>query len=107
MRDEDVEEARLRKTRKRQEGKEAWDLKHNLRTRPFEIGDIVLRWDSVRETNISNAMKLDFRWLGPYQIGEANVEKGYFKLKELGNDGVHLKGTVSTNKLKLFYQQDR
>jgi hypothetical protein len=68
--------------------------------------DIVLRHDSVREIDMSSRRKLDFRWLGPYQIYDANKEKGYYKLKELGPDGAVLRGTYSGSRLKLFYQRE-
>jgi hypothetical protein len=107
MREEDVNEAIFRKTRRRQEGKEAFDARHNIRTRPFQVGDIVLRYDSQREVDISSDRKLDFRWLGPYEIYSANNDKGYFKLKEMGPDGVHLKGTFAGSRLKLFFKRER
>ena len=56
---------------------------------------------------MSSSRKLDFRWLGPYQIYSANKEKGYYKLKELGPDGALLRGTFSGNRLKLFYKREK
>jgi hypothetical protein len=55
---------------------------------------------------MSSHRKLDFRWLGPYEISYANKEKGYYKLKELRPNGAHLRGTFSGNRLKLFYQRE-
>ena len=107
MREEDAEEAIYRKTRRRQEGKEAFDARHRIRAKPLEEGDIVLRHDSVREIDMSSRRKLDFRWLGPYQIYSANKEKGYYRLKELGPDGALLRGTFSGSRLKLFHQRER
>ena len=107
MREEDAKEAIYRKTRRRQEGKEAFDARHRIRAKPLEEGDIVLRHDSVREIDMSSRRKLDFRWLGPYQIYSANKEKGYYRLKELGPDGALLRGTFSRSRLKLFYQRER
>jgi hypothetical protein len=43
----------------------------------------MLRYNLVKEVNISLYKKLDFKWLGPYQIYNTNKEKGYYKLKEL------------------------
>jgi hypothetical protein len=107
MREEDAEEAIYQKTRRRQEGKEVFDARHRIRSKPLERGDIVLRHDSVREIDMSSRRKLDFRWLGPYQIYSANKEKGYYKLKELGPDGALLRGTFSGSRLKLFYQREQ
>ena len=56
---------------------------------------------------MSSNQKLDFRWLGPYQIHSANNDKGYYKLKELGPDGVLLRGTFPGNRLKLFHKRKR
>ena len=36
-----------------------------------------------------------------------NNNKGYYKLKELGPDGVLLRGTFPGNRLKLFHQRKR
>jgi hypothetical protein len=66
MREEDAKEAIYYKTRRRQEGKEAFDLRHRIRSKPLKEGDIVLRHDLVREIDMSLRRKLDFRWLGPY-----------------------------------------
>jgi hypothetical protein len=63
----------------------------------------VLRHNSVREIDISLRRKLDFRWLGPYQVYNANKEKGYYKLKELGPNGALLREMFSRSRLKLFY----
>jgi hypothetical protein len=107
VRNENAEEARLKKTRRRQEGKEYFDAHHNIRSRPFQKDDIVLRHDSVREVDMSSNRKLDFRWLGPYQILHANTEKGYYHLKELGPDGPKLRGTFAGSRLKLFHKRQR
>ena len=55
LREEDANEAIYRKTRRRQEGKEAFDARHNIRSRPLEKGDIVLRHDLVREIDMSSS----------------------------------------------------
>jgi len=61
MREKDAEEAIYRKTRRRQKGKEAFDIRHRIRVKPLEKGDIILRYDSVREIDMSLHKKLDFR----------------------------------------------
>ena len=48
---------------------------------------------------------LDFRWLGPYKIAKTYTDKGYYRLKELGNDSPWLRQTFAGNKLKLFYKR--
>jgi hypothetical protein len=67
----------------------------------------VLRYNSVKEIDMSLRKKLDFRWLGLYQIYNANKEKGYYRLKELGPDGALLRRTFFRSRLKLFYQKER
>jgi len=52
---------------------------------------------------MSSYKKLDFKWLGPYQIYNANKEKGYYRLKELKPDRALLYRTFSKSRLKLFY----
>ena len=52
---------------------------------------------------MSSRKKLDFKWLRPYQVYNANKEKGYYKLKELRPNRVLLYRMFSRNKLKLFY----
>ena len=52
---------------------------------------------------MSSRRKLDFRWLGPYQIYSANKEKGYYRLKEFKPDKALLYKTFFKNRLKLFY----
>ena len=55
---------------------------------------------------MSLCRKLDFRWLGPYEIFYINKEKGYYKLKELGPNRAYLRRTFSGSRLKLFYQRE-
>jgi hypothetical protein len=107
MRQENINEAILRKSRRRQEGRDAFNDKHNIRQRPFQVKDMVLRYDSVREIDKSTRRALDFRWLGPYEIAEANTEKGYYKLKELGPDGPWLQSTFAGSMLKLFHPRTK
>jgi hypothetical protein len=104
IRDQDLEEAVLRKKRVRQEGKEAFDKRHNIKKRPLEVGDIVLKHDTVRKIDKSRKRKLDYRWLGPYRIIAANPIKGNYTLAEL--DGTELKGTIAGFRIKPFVQRD-
>jgi hypothetical protein len=103
MKEEDVEEAIYWKTRRRQEEKEAFDIRHKIKIKPFEEGDIILRYDFVREIDMSLYKKLDFRWLRLYQIYNINKEKSYYRLKELGLNKALLRRTFFRNRLKLFY----
>jgi len=63
----------------------------------------MLRYDSVREIDMSSRKKLDFKWLRLYQIYNTNKEKGYYRLKELKPNKVLLYKTFFKSRLKLFY----
>ena len=105
MRDEDLEESMLRKTRRRQEGKEYFDERHQLRKTPLGVGDIVLRHDTfTTDVNKSTSTKFRWRWLGPYRIVRADTEKGTYILSEL--DGVELPGTYTGSRVKQFVKRD-
>ena len=105
MRDEDIEEIVLRKRRYREAGKAAFDTRHHLRLQPIKKGDTVLVYDIQRQIDKSSDRKLDYRWLGPYQVAEADVVKGFYRLKEF--DGVLLKGTFAANRLKRFIRRNK
>lgn len=51
-----------------------------------------------RSKEVTN--KLGYKWLGPYQISEANSLKGTYILAEL--DGTLLSGTIAGNRPKKF-----
>jgi hypothetical protein len=61
MRKEDTKEAIYYKTHRRQEEKEAFNLRHRIRSKPLKERDIMLRYNSVREIDMSLRRKLDFR----------------------------------------------
>jgi hypothetical protein len=61
MREEDAKEAIYQKICRRQEGKEAFDLRYRIRVKPLKEGDIMLCYNLVKEVNISLYRKLDFR----------------------------------------------
>jgi hypothetical protein len=106
MRDEDIQESMLRKTRKRQQGQEYYDRTHNIRKTPLQVKDLVLRHDTfTAEVDKSSSTKLNWRWLGPYKISKADTLKGTYWLSEL--DGTELAGTFAGNRLKKFVQRDR
>ena len=63
----------------------------------------MLRYDSVKEIDMSLYKKLDFKQLRPYQIYSINKEKGYYKLKEFKPNRALLRKTFFKSRLKLFY----
>ena len=84
MRNEDLEESRLRKDRRRREGKEYFDNHHQIRKEPLKVGDLVLVYDIQHmDVDKSSSTKLMWRWSGPYRVREANQLKGYYFLEEL------------------------
>ena len=104
-RDEDLDEVRLRKQRKRIEGKESFDQSHQIRQTEIKEKDLVLRHDSVAEIDMSRSRKLSYKWLGPYRVRKAIPDKGTYILEEF--DGTELAGTYSGNRLKKFVQRSR
>jgi hypothetical protein len=104
-RDEDLEEVRLRKQRKRMEGKDSFDRTHQIHHTEIKKGDLVLRHDSIAETDMSRERKLSYKWLGPYRVQKAIPEKGTYILEEF--DGTALAGTYSGNRLKKFVERQR
>ena len=104
MRDEDLIESKLRKDRRRIEGKEYFDSTHNIRAVPIEKGDLVLVYDIQRmDRDKSRDTKLLYRWLGPYQVKEADNVKNTYVLEEL--DGTQLRRTYAGNRLKRFVKR--
>ena len=61
MKKEDVEEVIYRKTRRRQEKKEVFDIRHKIKVKPFKEGDIMLCYDSIKEIDMFLRKKLDFK----------------------------------------------
>lgn len=100
-RDEDLKEAILHLQRMRAEGKDIFDQNHQLREDELKAGDFVLLHDTGRFRNWVVDNKLAFRWLGPYQIQEANSLKGTYFLGEL--DGTPISGSIAGNRLKRFH----
>ena len=106
MREEDVEEARHRKNRRRREGQEDFDRRHNIRPEPLAEGDLVLAYDLQRiDQDKSRKTKLLYRWLGPFRVKTANTLKGSYIIEEL--DGAVVGTTYSGNRLKKFVRRDR
>ncbi|PQE34126.1 retrotransposon nucleocapsid protein [Rutstroemia sp. NJR-2017a WRK4] len=88
---EDIDEAVLRKQRHREAGKVQFDRTYNVERKEIYI-------------NMSNTMKLSYRWLGPFRVTYADPIKGTYKLAEL--DGIPLCGTFAGKRLKKFLQRD-
>ena len=80
-RGKDLEEAVLHLQRMRLEGKERRDKKQGIRNEELAIGSIVLLHDTRHEKDMPQ--NLEFKWLGPYRIGDAVKEKGTYLLEEL------------------------
>jgi len=104
-RDEDLEEARLRLRRSREENKVRFDLEKNVRDVPLPVGMLVLLRNEQKRINMSRDMKLVFRWNGPYRVVGSVPEKGTYLLAEL--DGARLRGTFAGNRLKRFFVANR
>ncbi len=67
----------------------------------FKAGDIVLLYDTVLDANMS--VKLYYKWIGPYKIQTAILDKGTYTLKEL--DSTVQIGTITSNRIKHLHQQ--
>ena len=104
-RDEDLDEVRLRKQRKRIEGKESFNQSYQIWQVEIKEGDLVLQHDSIAEIDMSQAWKLSYKWLGLYKVWRAIPDKGTYFLKEF--DSTELAGTYSGNCLKKFVQRSR
>jgi hypothetical protein len=98
-----LQEAVDRIHRLRQEGKEWFDEKANLRVEPLDVGDLVLVRDTFNDQDMSRITKLDPKWKGPYRIKRIS-NKGWFQLEEL--DGVPFRNTTPGNRVVRFYQRE-
>ena len=98
-RDEDLQEAALYLRRSREQGKDNFDSQKRLRVKELNVRDLVLLHDTKLKYQYSH--KLDYRWLGPYQLADLVRDKRTYLLKEL--DGARLQGTYTRNRLKFFY----
>ncbi|OJD10440.1 hypothetical protein ACJ73_09791, partial [Blastomyces percursus] len=101
-RDEDLEEAAYHLRREREKNRDLFDETKRLVREPLQIGDLVLLHDTKIEKSYS--VKLNFRWLGPCRIREANHERGTYRLEEL--DRSPFRNTTAGNRLKIFLLRD-
>ena len=105
LRDKNMEEIVLRKQRKRMEAKEAFDLSRQLQKKEITTKDVVLRHNAKLELDKSTTNKLVYKWIGPYYVHRAILEKGTYKLEEF--DGTPILGTHLENCLKKFVRHNR
>lgn len=101
-RDEDLEEVRYYLERKRKANQDPYGENHRIRDKEIAVEDLVLLHDTRLDNQHSE--KLAFRWLGPFRIHQAIIEKGTYILKEL--DGAVFSGTVPGNRLKKFISRE-
>ena len=93
QKDKNIEEAALYLRQSRERGKENFDLREQLRAKDLHTGDLVLLHNMKLKYQFSH--KLDFRWLGPYQITALVRGKKTYFLEEF--NGVRLQGTFAGN----------
>jgi len=87
------------------EGKESFDRTRQIRQAEIKKGDLVLKYNSIAEVDMSQNRKLSYKWLGPYRVRKAIPKKGTYILEEF--DGTQLAGTYSGNRLKKFVVRNR
>ena len=58
-----------------------WFNKHKSRTKDFEVGDLVLKWDHPHDEK-GNHTKFQQLWVGPFQI-VAKLGPSTYKLQDL------------------------
>jgi hypothetical protein len=102
-RDEDVAEAMLRLRRHREWNKEYFDAVRNIRPEELRVGDLVLVFDSRRDTDMSSARKLAPRWRGPFRVAETREGLGSYRLEEL--DGTRHERSYPGRLLKRFHRR--
>jgi hypothetical protein len=104
IRNVEVEEAAARTRRIRDENKDSWDDRRNIRAEgEIQAEDLVLLWDSVLATNMSKSRKLTKKWMGPYRVRHAYADRNYYQLEEL--DGTAFRHTTAGSKIKKFLQR--
>jgi hypothetical protein len=105
MREKDLEEALAEKKRVREEGKTIFDATHNVRSKPLQVGDVVLCYDKViNDTDMSRKYKLNHKLLGLYRVTSVNP-LGSFNIAEI--DGVELSRSFTGSQLKRYFTRNR
>lgn len=102
-RDEDVAEAMLRLRRHREWNKEYFNAVRNIRPEELRVGDLVLVFNSRRDTDMSSARKLAPRWRGPFRVAETREGLGSYRLEEL--DSTRYKRSYPSRLLKRFHRR--
>ena len=100
-RSDDIEEARLRMRRKREESNLRHNMSHAYRMRKeaLQVGDLVLLDNTQKRKDFGK--KLNFQWRGPYRIIHANTSgRGSYYLAEL--DGAKLNSSFRGTRLQKF-----
>ena len=97
-RNEDLEEAALHLKRMREQNKELFDDKHQLRKIFLNADDLMLRHDIKLDNK--HDFKLVFRWNKSFRIQRANSMKDIYILKEMNE--TRLERTYADNRLKRF-----
>jgi len=77
--------------------KEAFDKK--AKTDNFQIGDLVLKWDALKEKK-GNHGKFDAFWTGPFIISQVQGNNTFI-LKSMGGEAV-FDGPVNGRFLKIY-----
>jgi len=83
--------------------KERFDKTHRLRSKPIEVGDWVLVFNSSLEHQHSTVRKFARRWFGPYVVITVH-DNATYSLREL--DGTRLKIPVAGKRIKVFKKRD-
>ena len=83
--------------------KERFDKTHRLRSKPINVEDWVLLFDSNLEHQHSTLKKIARRWFGPYGV-IAVPDNGTYSPHEL--DGTRLKIHVAGKRVKAFNWRD-
>jgi hypothetical protein len=98
---DDVEEAREKVTAYRRKLAERTDKSHPrlIRKTPIEVGDLVLRYDMKRASDLSREAKFQKRWIGPYRV-ISKSQRGSYRL--MNPNGPELLTSIHGNHLKLF-----
>ena len=67
--------------KQQQEVVKRWFDKHKSRTKEFEVGDLVLKWNHPHDEK-GKHMKFQQLWVGPFQIAE-KLGPSTYKLQDL------------------------
>jgi len=105
-RSEDLAETAAFLRRMLEANKGDFDSTKNVRPERLEPGQLVLLRNQKADMDKSRAMKLAFRWLGPYVVKDVVVDRGTYTLAEIGEDGPQLRGTFAGKNLRPFKTRD-